>query len=77
MIERGNADDTATDETGSGSSGEAGDGEAAPPPALPKFRPEGLMLAFAGGGAGLFSALIGGWVNGNLGSHPVTRTVRY
>ena len=45
--------------------------------ALPKFRPDGLMLAYAGGGAGLFSALIGGWVNGDIGSKPVAREVRY
>ena len=29
-----------------------------------KFRPDGLLLAHAGGGAGLFSAIIGGWANG-------------
>ncbi len=44
---------------------------------LPKFTPNGLMLAYARGGAGLFSALIGGWVNGAKGSSPVTRAVRY
>jgi hypothetical protein len=44
---------------------------------LPKFTPNGLMLAYAGGGAGLFSALIGGWVNGAKGSSPVTLAVRY
>ena len=44
---------------------------------LPKFTPNGLMLAYAGGGAGLFSALIAGWVNGDKGSKPVTREVRY
>ena len=44
---------------------------------LPKFTPSGLMLAYAGGGAGLFSALIAGWVNGAVGSTPVTREVRY
>jgi hypothetical protein len=44
---------------------------------LPKFRPDGLMLAHAGGGAGLFSALIAGWVNGDAGSRPVTRAVEY
>lgn len=44
---------------------------------LPKFTPNGLMLAYAGGGAGLFSALIAGWVNGDKGSKPVTRHVRY
>ncbi len=45
--------------------------------AIPKFRPDGVMVAYAGGGAGLFSALIGGWVNGETGSKPVTRAVRY
>ena len=45
--------------------------------ALPKFTPTGLMLAYAGGGAGLFSALIGGWINGATGSAPVTRVVGY
>ena len=55
---------------------ESGD-PSGPPPAIPKFRPDGLMLAYAGGGAGLFSALIAGWVNGAIGSHPVTREVRY
>jgi hypothetical protein len=35
------------------------------------------MLAYAGGGAGLFSALVAGWVNGAKGSSPVTRPVRY
>ena len=44
---------------------------------LPKFRPGGLMLAFAGGGAGLFSQIIAGWANGDKGSKPVTRAVRY
>jgi hypothetical protein len=43
---------------------------------LPKFRPDGLWLVHAGGGAGLFSAIIGGWVNGAAGSQPVTREVR-
>ena len=42
---------------------------------LPKFRPGGLLLASAGGGAGLFSAIIGGWANGATGSTPVTRRV--
>jgi thiol-disulfide isomerase/thioredoxin len=45
--------------------------------ALPKFRPGGLMLAYAGGGAGLFSQIIAGWVNGDKGSKPVTRAVQY
>ena len=42
---------------------------------LPKFRPGGLLVAHAGGTAGLFSAIIGGWVNGETGSAPVTREV--
>lgn len=44
---------------------------------LPKFRPGGLLLAYAGGGAGLFSMIIAGWANGELGSTPVTRAVQY
>jgi hypothetical protein len=47
------------------------------PSELPKFRPDGLMLAYAGGGAGLFSMIIPGWVNGDTGSKPVTRAVQY
>ncbi|CAN5777525.1 hypothetical protein BH18ACT2_BH18ACT2_12490 [soil metagenome] len=43
---------------------------------LPKFRPGGVLLACAGGGAGLFSAMIGGWANGDVGSQPVTREVK-
>jgi hypothetical protein len=45
--------------------------------ALPKFTPTGLMLAYAGGSAGLFSAVIAGWVAGDKGSKPVARCVRY
>ncbi|MCF6744473.1 thioredoxin family protein [Blastococcus sp. KM273128] len=43
---------------------------------LPKFRPGGLLVAHAGGDAGLFSAIVGGWVAGETGSAPVTREVR-
>ena len=42
---------------------------------LPKFRPDGLLLVHAGGGAGLFSAIIAGWANGAMGSQPITREV--
>ena len=42
---------------------------------LPKFRPTGILLVHAGGGAGLFSTIIGGWANGATGSEPVTRKV--
>ena len=41
-----------------------------------KFRADGLLLVHAGGGAGLFSAMIGGWANGSTGSQPVTRRVQ-
>ena len=42
---------------------------------LPKFRPGGLLVVHAGGPAGLFSAIIGGWMNGPGGSDPVTREI--
>lgn len=42
---------------------------------LPKFRPDGLLLVYAGGGAGLFSAIIGGWVSGDGGSRPTTKEI--
>ena len=42
-----------------------------------KFRPEGLMIVRAGGGAGMFSGIIGGWSSGGAtGSLPVTREVK-
>jgi thiol-disulfide isomerase/thioredoxin len=40
-----------------------------------KFQPENLLFVHAGGTAGLFSAVIGGWKNGPGGSQPVTREV--
>ncbi|MEY4229698.1 MAG: hypothetical protein RLZZ362_547 [Actinomycetota bacterium] len=43
---------------------------------LGKFRPDGILVVHAGGGAGLFSAMIGGWANGDIGSKPVTKEVR-
>jgi hypothetical protein len=42
---------------------------------IPKFRPDGLLIVHAGGKAGLFSAIIGGWVSGSTGSIPVTRVI--
>jgi hypothetical protein len=42
---------------------------------LPKFRPGGLLIVHCGGGAGLFSAMIGGWVNEEMGSRPVIREI--
>ena len=43
--------------------------------AITKFQPEGLLIVHAGGRAGLFSSIIGGWVNGDAGSLPVTLEV--
>jgi hypothetical protein len=43
---------------------------------IPKFRPGGLLLVHAGGPAGLFSSIIGGWINGETGSQPTTVEVR-
>ena len=42
---------------------------------VPKFRPGGLLVVHAGGKAGLFSAIIGGWASGPRGSDPVTREI--
>lgn len=42
---------------------------------VPKFRPGGLQIVHAGGDAGLFSAVLGGWVGGPKGSEPVTRPI--
>ena len=42
-----------------------------------KFRPGGLMIVRAGGEAGMFSGIIGGWsAGGPRGSLPVTREVK-
>ncbi len=52
------------------------------PPALAgrtvnKFRPGGLLIVRAGGAAGMFSGIIGGWsAGGERGSIPVTREVK-
>jgi len=44
---------------------------------FPKFRPGGLLIARAGGEAGMFSAIIGGWgATGSIGSVPSTQQVR-
>lgn len=42
---------------------------------LSKFRPGGLQIVHAGGDAGLFSAILGGWVGGPKGSEPVTHPI--
>ena len=42
-----------------------------------KFRPGGLMIVRAGGGAGMFSGIIGGWsMPGPAGSMPVCKEVK-
>ncbi|MBW1819245.1 MAG: thioredoxin, partial [Deltaproteobacteria bacterium] len=44
---------------------------------VPKFRPGGLHIVYAGGSAGLFSAIIGGWIAGGpRGSQSVTKEIR-
>jgi hypothetical protein len=43
---------------------------------FPKFRPGGLLIVHAGGPAGLFSVVIGGWASGPTGSQPVWREIR-
>jgi hypothetical protein len=41
-----------------------------------KFRPGGLMIVHAGGDAGMFSGIIGGWsAGGERGSLPVTKEI--
>lgn len=43
---------------------------------IPKFRQGGLLIVRAGGSAGMFSAVIGGWgASGAMGSSPVTREI--
>jgi hypothetical protein len=43
---------------------------------VPKFAaPERILLAHAGGDAGLFSMVFGSWAAGEIGSAPVTRSV--
>tara|TARA_B100000700_G_scaffold194896_2_gene214597 strand:+ start:33 stop:344 length:312 start_codon:yes stop_codon:yes gene_type:complete len=43
---------------------------------LPKFRPGGLLVVHAGGPAGLFSAIVGGWLNGPMGSEPTSWEIK-
>jgi hypothetical protein len=42
---------------------------------VPKFREGGLLIVHAGGTAGLFSAIVGGWSSGPAGSEAVTREI--
>jgi len=44
---------------------------------VPKFpSPEEIVVVVAGGTAGRFSAVVPGWMGGELGSRPVTRAIR-
>jgi hypothetical protein len=43
---------------------------------FPKFRPGGVLVVHCGGRAGLFSAMIGGWANGAMGSQPVIKEIK-
>ncbi len=43
---------------------------------VPKFRPGSLMIVRAGGNAGGFSAILGGWIGGSKGSEPITVPIR-
>ncbi len=42
---------------------------------LAKFRDGGLVIVHAGGEAGMFSAVIGGWASGAIGSEIVTKEI--
>ncbi len=42
---------------------------------MPKFRPENLLFVHCGGEAGMFSAIMGGWVSGTEGSEPITKEI--
>ena len=54
----------------------AGAAPAAGTDTLPKFREGGIQLIRAGGDAGMFSAIIPGWLmKGELGTDPVTREI--
>jgi len=43
---------------------------------IKKFRPGGFNVVVAGGGAGLFSAILPGWSPGDVNSQVVTRAIR-
>ena len=48
----------------------------APDEPIPKFpSPDEIVLVVAGGTAGRFSAVVPGWMGGELGSQPVTRRI--
>jgi hypothetical protein len=51
-------------------------GQADPETRIPKFpSPEEILIVVAGGTAGRFSAVVPGWMGGEIGSRPVTRPI--
>jgi len=66
--------------TGEMVAGAGGVTEGMPPsvsvrPRLPKFAPEGLWFVYAGGDAGMFSAIISGWIGGAASSQMTTLAI--
>ena len=43
---------------------------------IPKFRPGGIYIVHSGGSAGLFSAVIAGWVGGGIGSQVTLKEIQ-
>ena len=53
-----------------------GAGASDPDALIPKFPSvEEIMVVVAGGTAGRFSAVVPGWMGGDIGAHPVTRVI--
>ena len=50
--------------------------KAIPAATVPKFRPGGIHIVHCGGKAGLFSAVIAGWVGGSIGSQIVLKEIQ-
>lgn len=48
---------------------------AAGKPVIPKFAPDGLWFVHAGGDAGMFSAIISGWIGGAASSQMITMAI--
>jgi len=48
---------------------------AAARPRMSKFAPDGLWFVHAGGDAGMFSAIISGWIGGAASSQMITMAI--
>jgi len=60
-----------------GMGGDSNDASTSSQQLVAKFRPGGIQLIRAGGDAGLFTAIIPGWLmKGPLGTNPVTKEIR-